>query len=270
MKKYSVMLISFLIFFSVMNGANAVSNERIEWGLKRAQNGEQAEAGKVYDDLLAKYGGFYKGSADKKVLYLTFDNGYENGYTKKILAVLKQEKVPATFFVTGHYLESQEKLVKQMVKEGHIIGNHSWFHPDLTAVSDERLKEELAKVKQKTAELTEQDTMEYLRPPRGVLSERTLSLAKEEGYKHVMWSLAFVDWQTNQQRGWQYSYDSIMKQIHPGAVILLHTVSKDNAEALEKVIKDLKAKGYQFKSLDDYPDEKQQQRKKQKRVNKNN
>ena len=94
--------------------------------------------------------------------------------------------------------------------------------------------------------------MLYLRPPRGILSERTMQLANEEGYTHVLWSLAFRDWNVDQQQGWKYSYDNIMAQVHPGAVMLLHTVSKDNADALEKVIKDLKAKGYQFKSLDDY------------------
>lgn len=139
-----------------------------------------------------------------------------------------------------------------MVKEGHIIGNHSWSHPDLTQVSDDKIKEELEMVKEKTAALTGQTEMQYLRPPRGILSERTLKVAKEAGYYHVLWSLAFKDWQTDQQRGWKYAYDNIMSQVHPGAVILLHTVSKDNADALEKVIGDLKKRGYTFKSLDDY------------------
>ncbi len=139
-----------------------------------------------------------------------------------------------------------------MNKDGHIIGIDSWHHPDLTQVNDEKLREELKMVKEETARLTKQKEMNYLRPPRGIFSERTLKLAKEEGYTHVMWSLAFVDWQTDNQKGWQYSYDNIMKQVHPGAVLLLHTVSKDNAEALPKAIKDLKKQGYRFKSLDDY------------------
>ena len=231
----------------------AVSNQPMHWGFKKASNEQQAEAGAQLDQLTAKYGAFYKDSPDKKVLYLTFDNGYEQGFTPKILDVLKKEKVPATFFVTGHYLLSASDLVKRMVKEGHIIGNHSWHHPDMTTISDERIRVELKKVKVKTEELTGQKEMKYLRPPRGTFSERTMQIAKEEGYTHVFWSLAFVDWNLNQQRGWQYSYDNIMRQVHPGAVMLLHTVSKDNADALEKVIKDLKKKGYKFKSLDDYP-----------------
>ncbi|WML46458.1 delta-lactam-biosynthetic de-N-acetylase [Neobacillus sp. PS3-40] len=230
----------------------AVSNTPIQWGFKKSVNEQQAEAGKAVDQLLEKYGGFYKGDAKTKNLYLTFDNGYENGYTEQILDVLKKEKVPATFFVTGHYLQSAPGIVKRMVKEGHIVGNHSWFHPDLTTNSDADIRdEELNTVREKTKELTGQKEMHYLRPPRGVFSERTLKVAKEEGYIHVMWSLAYVDWYVNQQKGWEYAYTNIMKQVHPGAVMLLHTVSKDNAEALEKVIKDLKKKGYKFKSLDD-------------------
>ena len=229
----------------------AVSNTPIQWGFKRSVNEQQVEAGKTVDQLLAKYGAFYKGNEKTKTLYLTFDNGYENGYTGQILDVLKKEKVPATFFVTGHYLQSAPDLVKRMVKEGHIVGNHSWFHPDLTTNSDADIRdEELNPVREKTKELTGQKEMKYVRPPRGVFSERTLKVAKDEGYTHVLWSLAYVDWNVNQQKGWQYSYDNIMKQVHPRAVMLLHTVSKDNAEALEKVIKDLKKRGYKFKSLD--------------------
>ncbi|MGJ7911730.1 delta-lactam-biosynthetic de-N-acetylase [Neobacillus sp. LXY-1] len=243
-------LISMLILL-IPTVIYAASNQAIHWGFKKAVNEQPAEAGAQYDQLLAKYGAFYKGDPTKKTLYLTFDSGYENGYTPQILDVLKKEKVPATFFVTGHYLNSQPELVKRMVKEGHIIGNHSWHHPDFTAVSDEKIRVELNSVRDKTKELTGQKKMKYLRPPRGIFSERTMQIAKEEGYTHVFWSLAFVDWNINQQKGWQYSYDNIMRQVHPGCVMLLHSVSKDNADALEKAIKDLKKKGYKFKSLDD-------------------
>jgi peptidoglycan-N-acetylmuramic acid deacetylase len=250
MKKFWAILCIFMLIPSIAFAA--VSNQPIQWGFKKSVDEKPVEAGEEIDQLLEKYGGFYKGNPQKKNLYLTFDNGYENGYTDQILDVLKKEKVPAVFFVTGHYLESEPKLVKRMVKEGHIIGNHSWFHPNLTTNSDEDIvNEELNSVRDKTKELTGQKKMKYLRPPRGVFSERTLKVAKEAGYTHVFWSLAYVDWYVNQQKGWQYSYDNIMRQVHPGAIMLLHTVSKDNAEALEKVIKDLKKQGYKFKSLDD-------------------
>ncbi|WP_445678162.1 delta-lactam-biosynthetic de-N-acetylase [Robertmurraya sp. FSL W8-0741] len=240
-----------LLFFIATSAYASTSNTPIHWGFKKGKNEQPAEAGQELDALLDKYDAFYKGDSAEKDIYLTFDNGYENGYTAKFLDVLKSEKVPGAFFVTGHYLETQPELVKRMAKEGHIIGNHSYYHPDLTKVDNERLKRELEMVRAKTEELTGVKNMVYLRPPRGILSERTLKLAKEQGYTHVMWSVAFVDWKVDQQKGAKYAYDNIMRQIHPGAIILLHTVSKDNADALEQAIQDLKKKGYTFKSLDD-------------------
>lgn len=253
LKKLSILIGIFLFVSGIGEIAHAeYSNAPLHWGFKKSSNGKQADAGKVLDKILEKHGAFYKGDPNKKVLYLTFDNGYENGYTDEILDILKKEKVPATFFVTGHYLESAPDLVERMVDEGHIIGNHSWYHPDLTRVSDERFIKELEKVRAETATLTGQKSMAYLRPPRGIFSERTMELAKEAGYTHVFWSLAYVDWYTDEQKGWQYAYEKIMSQAYPGAIMLLHTVSKDNADALEKIIQDLKKQGYQFKSLDDF------------------
>lgn len=250
MIKWIKLFVVIIVLFSGSAAVYATSNKPVHWGFKKGKNGEQADAGEEYEQLLHQYGGFYKGSKDEKVVYLTFDNGYENGYTKKILDVLKKEKVPAAFFVTGHYLQTEPELIKRMVDEGHIIGNHSWSHPDMTKVDKERLVRELSLVADETAKISGQKQMHYLRPPRGILSERTLQLANEEGYTHVMWSLAFKDWDVDKQRGWKFAYDQIMKQIHPGAVILLHSVSKDNAGALGKAIKDLKKDGYQFKNLD--------------------
>lgn len=250
-KTFTIIIIATYMFISQFSIAHAVSNKPIHWGFKKTSNEEQIHILPEHEQLLKKYNSFYKGDENKKEIYLTFDNGYENGYTEAILNILKKENVPATFFVTGHYLKSAEHLVKRMVADGHIIGNHSWDHPDLTTVSDERLKEELDKVKVATEKVTKQKGMSYLRPPRGIFSERTLKLSSELGYANVFWSLAFVDWNVNAQKGWEYSYKEVMKQIHPGAILLLHTVSKDNADALEKIIKDLKEKGYTFKSLDD-------------------
>ncbi|WP_343802116.1 delta-lactam-biosynthetic de-N-acetylase [Bacillus carboniphilus] len=229
----------------------AVSNESIGWGFKKARNGQPPDAGAKYENLLAKYDAFYKGSPDEKVLYLTFDNGYENGFTPQVLDVLKEEQVPAIFFVTGHYIRTEPELLKRMVNEGHIVGNHSNSHPDFSRTSDDQIRRELAYVKDEVEKITGQKHMNYLRPPRGIFSERTLKVAKEEGYTHVFWSLAFIDWKVKEQKGWKYAYDSIMAQIHPGAILLLHTVSKDNADALQKVIQDLKKQGYRFESLDD-------------------
>ncbi|MBP1943762.1 peptidoglycan-N-acetylmuramic acid deacetylase [Bacillus luteolus] len=245
-------LMSAVLLFSIqpINADASYSNKPINWGFKRSKDHQPPSAGKQLDELLAEYGSFYLGDTSKKEVYLTFDNGYENGYTGKVLDVLKKKNVPATFFVTGHFLDSQPKLVERMAKEGHIVGNHSWYHPDLTQVSDERLKRELDTVRDEIERITGEKGGTYLRPPRGVFSERTLALSEKYGYQNVFWSLAFVDWHIDQQKGWEYAYNNIMKQIHPGAILLLHTVSKDNAEALEKAITDLEKEGYTFKSLD--------------------
>lgn len=231
--------------------ADAYSNKQLHWGFKKSREELPPYAGPELEDLLQKYDAVYIGNKEKKWIYLTFDNGYENGYTGQILDTLQEEKVPATFFITGHYLKDQPELVKRMVNEGHIVGNHSYDHPDLTQVSDQRLKEELVKLEKAFYQFTGIKEMKYLRPPRGVFSERTLALSRELGYYNVFWSLAFIDWQTDKQRGWQYAYDNIVEQIHPGAVLLLHSVSSDNAQALPKVIKELRQRGYQFRSLDD-------------------
>ncbi|PEZ71195.1 delta-lactam-biosynthetic de-N-acetylase [Bacillus thuringiensis] len=244
------------LIFSIMMALIPVStlaytNTPHNWGIPRPKNETVPDAGKLYTDLLQKNGGFYLGDTKKKDIYLTFDNGYENGYTGKILDVLKEKKVPATFFVTGHYIKTQKDLLLRMKDEGHIIGNHSWSHPDFTAVNDEKLREELTSVTEEIKKVTGQKEVKYVRPPRGVFSERTLALTKEMGYYNVFWSLAFLDWKVDQQRGWQYAHNNVMTMIHPGSILLLHAISKDNAEALAKIIDDLREKGYHFKSLDD-------------------
>lgn len=231
-----------------------LSNKPIHWGFKKNTDHTPPSAGQQLDELLSAYGSFYLGNTNHKYIYFTFDNGYENGYTPSILDTLQAKQVPATFFVTGHYLTDQPDLVLRMVEDGHIVGNHSWSHPDMTSISYGQTKKELEQVEQAFHELTGVKGMSYLRAPRGVFSEQTLAVTAQLGYRNVFWSLAFVDWNIHQQKGWEYAYDQIMNHIHPGAVILMHTVSSDNAEALPKVIDDLQQQGYIFKSLDDVTD----------------
>ncbi|WP_208402039.1 delta-lactam-biosynthetic de-N-acetylase [Halalkalibacterium halodurans] len=260
MTKRIILALIFCIvcFFIVWKpSVEAYSNKTYNWSFKPSRNNEPATTESHYIELLDKYGGFFIGDTSRKELYLTFDNGYENGYTAVILDVLKDKQVPATFFVTGHYLETEQELIRRMVGEGHIVGNHSWHHPSLPNVSDERLERELEKVKGKFTEITGIQEMHYLRPPRGEFSERSLALSEKLGYTNVFWSMAYKDWEVDKQKGAQYAYDQIMKRIHPGAVMLLHSVSKGNAEALERVIDDARAEGYEFKSLDDYMLDKQ-------------
>jgi peptidoglycan-N-acetylmuramic acid deacetylase len=203
-----------------------------------------------FKEIVKKHGAIFLGDITKKEIYLTFDNGYENGYTVKVLDILNEKKVPAAFFVTGHYVKDQPELLKRMVNEGHIIGNHSWSHPDMSQISNSRLKEELEKLKVEFSKTTGQKEMHFMRPPRGIFSERMLEVSKELGYTNVFWSIAYKDWDIHVQKGWKYAYDNVISQLHPGAVILLHTVSKDNAEALDKIIDAARKRGYEFKSLD--------------------
>ena len=227
-----------------------LSNEKKGWGLKRNSNHQQPEMSSSTSKLLARYGAYWVGKPDEKVVYLTFDEGYENGYTPKILDILKANNVKAAFFVTGHYLKSQPDLVKRMVEEGHIVGNHTDTHPSLPDVSDEPIKKELQAVEESYASITGRRDMKYLRPPQGEYSERTLALTRELGYHNIFWSMAFVDW-VPMPGGPEEAYQSVMDNLHNGALILLHAVSKDNTEALDRILKDIKAQGYTFKTLDD-------------------
>jgi peptidoglycan-N-acetylmuramic acid deacetylase len=230
---------------------NSGQDRSFHYGFKKSKNGKPPSiAAEGFRPLLKRSGAIFLGDTSKKELYLTFDNGYENGYTAKVLDTLKEKQVPAIFFVTGHYLRDQPELMKRMVAEGHLIGNHSWSHPDMSGISDTRIKEELDKVKLETAELTGQKEMRYLRAPRGIFSGHMLEATKNLGYTNVFWSVAYKDWEPKAQKGWRYAYDQVMAQLHPGAVILLHTVSKDNAEALASIIDDARKQGYEFKSLD--------------------
>lgn len=243
----SIIILFFLSYFQYSDVTHAQSG--YGWGFKKNTEHKIPDIG-MYENILEKNGAYYADDSGERTVYLTFDNGYEQGYTGDILDVLKKEDVPAAFFVTGHYVKSEPDLVKRMVDEGHIIGNHSYHHPDFTTVSKASMKKELETLEEAVANVSDQKELKYLRPPKGVFSEKTLEWANELGYIHVFWSLAFTDWNTNEQKGWKYAYENIMEHMHPGAIILLHTVSSDNAKALDKMITDLKKQGYTFKSLD--------------------
>ncbi|WP_117161117.1 delta-lactam-biosynthetic de-N-acetylase [Paraliobacillus sp. X-1268] len=249
MKKI-IMLLSFSLVLMVTLMPTIAEGSSYGWGYKKGTNHNPPEVGS-YGQILENNGGYYLDKSGDKVVYLTFDNGYEAGYTESILDVLKKEDVPATFFVTGHYVRSQPDLVKRMDTDGHIIGNHSNHHSDFTTISKEKMKQELATLDEAVGLITDQKDLQYVRPPKGIFNPETIKWTNEFGYINVFWSLAFVDWQTDQQKGWEKSYQQVMDQIHPGAIILLHTVSEDNAEALQYFIEDLHKQGYTFKSLDD-------------------
>ena len=245
-----VVTASVLLVLGVLLNPFAVEAESLHWGFQKGSNEKQAQAGSAFDQLLKKYGAYYKGSPDEKIIYLTFDNGYENGNTIPILDTLKKEKIPATFFLTGHYLNSATDLVKRMVNEGHEIGNHSYGHPNMANLSEARMKEEWEKFDKLLKEKTGIKKTQFVRPPAGVFSESLLAYGNELGYRHMFWSVAFVDWHADKPQGKEYSYNHLMNQLHPGAIILMHTVSPDNGEALPDFIRDAKKKGYSFGSLE--------------------
>lgn len=229
-----------------------LSNIKNGWGLKKVE-GAEPEIPSDAKEMLEKFNGYYMGDPNKKELFLTFDEGYENGYTAQILDVLKENNVPACFFITGPYLETEQELVRRMVEEGHEVGNHTVNHPSMPEVKDDmELEREMLELDKKFQALTG-ESMQFMRPPMGEYSERTLALTANMGYKSVFWSFAYVDWNVNQQRGAAYAHDEVMKYLHPGAILLLHAVSVDNANALDAIIKDAKAQGYEFKPLSELP-----------------
>lgn len=226
-----------------------LDNTLYGWGMRVMPDHKTPEITSKQMNMIKKYDAIFTGDTSKKIVYLTFDEGYENGYTTKILDILKANNVNAAFFVTGPYIKGQIDLVKRMVDEGHIVGNHTVNHPSLPSISDDKIKDEIDNLNAMFKNLTGKN-MHYFRPPKGEYSERTLYITKSLGYKTVFWSLAMADWQPL-PGGPEESYNTVIKRLHPGAVILLHAVSKDDTLALDRIIKDIKAQGYVFKTLDD-------------------
>lgn len=227
----------------------SIDNTGSGWGFKK-NKGQKPDIPKEITDELTKYDSYYMDLREEKVLYLTFDEGYENGYTGQILDTLKKCNVPAAFFVTGSYYDREIELIKRMVNEGHIVGNHTENHPNLHKLGDaEKMKEELKILDDKYyAQFGEH--MKYMRPPEGEYSERVLAAAKDAGYKTMFWSFAYKDWMKDVNNGADYAFNAVTPYLHSGAIILLHAVSRDNADALESIINYAKERGYEFKSLD--------------------
>lgn len=219
------------------------------WGFVR-KKGAPPETALSQTSLLERYGGIFIDHNGGKSLYLTFDEGYENGCTASILDTLAKTQTPAAFFVTGPYLEKQTDLVKRMIDEGHIVGNHTVNHLNLPNQPAETVKSEITELNAHCEELYGY-TMKYMRPPEGEFSERTLAITHDLGLTTVMWSFAYKDWDINAQQGAQHAYESVVPYLHDGAVLLLHAVSTDNASALENIINTAKENGYTFKSLDE-------------------
>lgn len=234
---------------TIQTNADSTSNEKICWGIKRNSKHEQPDVGTQNKEILEANNGICLGNSEKPYIYLTFDAGYEAGYTSEILKVLKENEVIATFFITAHYLNSQEDLVKQMINEGHIVGNHTVNHKSQPSLTDEEIESEVMNLHTALYEKFGYE-MKYIRPPKGEFSERTLQVTNSLGYKTVMWSFAYYDWDESDQPSQEEGKEKIIENVHNGEIMLLHSTSKTNTEILDDVIKQIKEMGYEFKSLD--------------------
>ena len=221
------------------------------WGLSFQQEG-RAPIGNAGADQLRQYDAAYLGSTEEKVLYLTFDAGYENGATGKILDVLQHQQVKAAFFLVGNYIEKNADLVRRMAREGHIVGNHTMHHYDMSKLSDKAsFSKELTDLEALYRQTTGQEMAKFYRPPQGLYSEENLKMAQSLGYKTVFWSLAYVDWNNDAQPTREQAFAKLLPRTHPGAVVLLHSTSQTNADILEDLICNWKQQGYRFGTVEE-------------------
>ena len=221
------------------------------WGLSFQTEGA-APVGNASADALARYGAAYVGADTEKVLYLTFDSGYENGCTAQILDVLAAHDAPAAFFLVGNYLEKNPELVQRMATEGHTVGNHTMHHWDMSRIADEEtFRTELEGVENLFREITGEELPRFYRPPQGIYSEENLRMAQEMGYHTVFWSLAYVDWLNDSQPTPEQAFSKLIPRIHDGAVVLLHSTSRTNAAILDELLTRWEDMGYRFGTLEE-------------------
>ena len=235
---------------SLKTKSRDLDNTCINWFFIPNEEFRTPEINEELNFKLSDYNAFYNGpkSPKTKSLYLTFDEGYENGYTNDILDVLKEKNVKAIFFVTSHYIVYSPDTVKRMVAEGHIVGNHTKHHYSMPSVaySPDVFNKELTDVENRFKKLTNQDMPKFFRPPMGQYSEKTLDMTKNLGYKTIFWSFAYGDYEPNSQPSPWYAKKHILDHLHDGSIILLHAISKTNAQVLGEVIDEARASGYEF------------------------
>lgn len=253
MQKRDLVILVLAIAAAVVVAVSVFAGSRLEtgsWGLSFREEGAPP-IGNAGKDQLKAYDAAYIGDPGEKKLYLTFDAGYENGCTEKILDVLKKHDVPAAFFLVGNYIEKNADLVRRMVAEGHIVGNHTMHHPDMSKLdTKESFSKELTDLEALYRSITGKEMPKYYRPPKGVYSKENLRYAKELGYHTVFWSLAYVDWNNDSQPTAETAFSKLIPRIHNGAVVLLHSTSATNAEIMDELLTRWKEMGYRFESID--------------------
>lgn len=233
------------------NEAVETISENTNWGLSFKEDGKPPTGNASVADL-AKHNAYYIGDTSENTIYLTFDAGFENGNTEKILDALKKHNVKATFFLVGNYIETSPELVKRMVAEGHTVGNHTYSHPDMSKISDEEsFKKELQSLETLYKETTGEELLKIYRPPQGKYCVSNLEMADKLGYKTIFWSLAYVDWYEDKQPTKQEAFDKLLKRIHPGAVVPLHSTSKTNGDILDELLTKWEDMGYSFGEIKD-------------------
>lgn len=231
---------------------NLKTNE-IDWYIVPNKNNIPPEPNKIALNIFKNYSSYYIGNTEKKFLYLTFDEGYENGYTSQILDTLKKHNVCAAFFVVKPYIKTNPDLILRMVNEGHLVCNHSSNHPSMAKITDiDKFKKELEDVEIEFTKITNKTMPKYFRPPMGKFSELSLKFTNDLGYKSIFWSFAYKDFDIKNQPSINKAETTIFQRIHNGSIILLHAVSKTNAEILDNIISNLKSQGYEFRSLTDF------------------
>ena len=254
MKKRDLWIFAGVILLAICLGVGVLQGEEVEtgaWGLSFRTQGA-APMGPVNQTVLRGYDAAYLGDTGRKVIYLTFDAGYENGCTAQILDILQEHKVQAAFFLVGNYLEQNADLVRRMVAEGHTVGNHTMHHPDMSKISNlAAFQKELEDLEALYRQITGQEMAKFYRPPQGTYSEENLKMAQQLGYKTVFWSLAYVDWNNNSQPTADYAFGKLIPRIHNGAVVLLHSTSQTNAQILDELLTRWEDMGYTFGTLEE-------------------
>lgn len=254
MKKRDLLILLIAVVIALAVSVSVFASSSLStgsWGLSFRQEGAPP-IGNAGKDQLRQYQAAYIGNTNEKVLYLTFDAGYENGCTAKILDTLKEKQVPAAFFLVGNYIRQSPDLVRRMVAEGHTVGNHTMHHYDMSRLSDKAaFSKELTDLETLYKETVGQELPKYYRPPQGIYSEENLKMAQELGYQTVFWSLAYVDWNNDAQPTREAALSKLLPRTHNGAVVLLHSTSKTNAEILGELIDKWKAMGYRFGTLEE-------------------
>lgn len=227
-----------------------LGTKNTNWGLSFSENGKEP-TGNATVEYLKNLDSYFLGDTSKKEIYLTFDAGYEAGFMPEILQALKKHNVKATFFVVGTLIKSDPDVIKQLSDEGHIVGNHTMHHPNMSKISTmESFKKEIEDVENLYKDATGKDLSKLYRPPQGIYSENNLQMAKELGYKTIFWSLAYVDWYKNKQPSHEEAFNKLLPRLHNGAIILLHSTSKTNSEILDELLTKIENLGYTFGDLE--------------------